>query len=243
MSLNLWNTSVNWLFLGNTEIKKAYLGATLIYDKTVVPNWLLNNLISYYEFENNVLDSHWSNNWTDNWTSDIAWKILRGRSFDWANDYVLTWNIVWGNSQVSISCWVFMDSVTWIRPIMSDWATGTNEFLLRVNWGTLQWFLETSTAQYNLNTDTLTTWIWYNIVATYDWAIMKTYVNWTQSVSTLAATGTIKASPNDYIWRYSTLYFDWIIDELWVWSTWLTQVNIDDIYNSWIWLAYSDFTS
>ena len=30
-----------------------------------IHNWLLNNLIAYYEFENNVLDSQWSNDWTN----------------------------------------------------------------------------------------------------------------------------------------------------------------------------------
>ena len=90
MSIKLWWIDINWLFLWNTEINKAYLWATEVYS-SVVPNWLLNSLVSYYEFENNVVDSHWINNWTDFWTSDVAWKILRGRSFDWINDFIDLW--------------------------------------------------------------------------------------------------------------------------------------------------------
>ena len=92
MSLKLWWTDINGLFLWSTKINQAYLWSTEVFSG-ITSNWLLNNLISYYEFENNVLDSEWSNNWTNFWTSDVAGIILRGRWFDWVNDYITISNI------------------------------------------------------------------------------------------------------------------------------------------------------
>ena len=93
-----------------------------IIGKQTFNTWLLSELVSYYEFENNVTDSHWSNNGTDNWTSDVVWIIDRARSYDWIDDFVSLADF--SSYEIkSISWWGYIDS-TWTfngnSPFFSD---------------------------------------------------------------------------------------------------------------------------
>ena len=221
-------------------------------------NWLLNNLVSYYEFENNVLDSHWSNNWTDNWTSDVAWKILRWRVFDWVNDsidFTSTIIPIWAKS---ISFW-FKSSYIWaIQYILwnqrlttvDDWmlvytnTTGTIKTLIIANSVVLVNLETTSTSLLN--------WSYNHCVITWDWTTWtdwaNIYINWTLDNSATASwTWELTASFDFTIWEdpdpTPNYWLNWDLDEPAIWNRALTQTDVTALYNSNNWLPHSSLTS
>lgn len=249
MSIKLWNTDINKIYLWPTEIKKTYLGSTLIYDKTATPNWLLNNLVSYYEFENNALDSHGTNNWTNFWTSDVAGKIGRGRSFDWVNDYVSGVAALW-TSWTSLFMWINQDTTVTqyyynLRETMSNANNRVifyyTSWLLRVfntNWWNTLFF------DYAID---LSTWGFRHIWFTHNWNWCKLYVDWVEVASwniwAIASVYTI----DDFRrlgsrWDWAVNY-DGVMDEPWIWNRELTQTDVDNLYNNWAWLSYDNFTT
>ena len=246
MSLKLWTNTINKIYLWANEIKKAYLGANLIYDKTVTPNWLLNNLVSYYPFDGNVEDVHGTNNWTSYWTSDVAGKIDRGRGFDWNNDYISgssTSTAILDND-FSMSLWFNVDSSAssqgwlykfWNRDMGIRWWNVTNNIQFQLYDWTTNAYLNTPV---NKNE-------WVHLVCTRDKDVwMKMYINWTQAVSNNFTWNASSQSLTEYFWRnVSWVYFYWLLDEFWFYDKVLSDTEITELYNSWAWLSYDNFTS
>ncbi len=232
---------------------------------SVAPNWLLNNLVSYYEFEENVLDSHGSNNWTDNWTSDIAWKILRGRGFDGVNDYVNINSIVSGissNTKWTISLWIEPDDNTppSTETIFSIWdASWDFRLVIQVptNWRIRTICTANGTA-WNLQLDAnpLTTWQYSLVTITQNGITPVIYINWVAPAQTFMTDNDRTKWFDDISWldvsriwcsnfnnNWNTEFFDWGIDEVWYWDKVLNTAEITALYNSTNWLAYSKFTT
>lgn len=252
MSLKLWTNDISKAYIGSTEVSKAYLGSTLVYSSTP-PNWILNNLVSYYKMDTNgsFPDAHWSNPWTINWASfTVNGKINWGYDFDWVNDYVDLNNNLWLllDWDFTFSSWVYIDSTIsadwfiydfWNRDIWFIWRNATSEMqFLLFDW-TTDAFLNTSVTK---NT-------WVNCIFTRDkvsW--MKIYINWVESISnsftwnanTLTnRSDSIWSRLNSWVWSF---YYKWGLDELWLWNKVLTQTEITALYNSWNGLEYWSFT-
>ncbi len=253
MSLKLWWTDINGLFLWSTKINQAYLWSTEVFSG-ITSNWLLNNLISYYEFENNVLDSEWSNNWTNFWTSDVAGIILRGRWFDWVNDYITISNISdYQSDNFSFSIW-FNSNV---------FNSNNQRIIWKDAWGNTNWDWQLRYDNANnqvvfqmqdwSSEQKLFSWIWpwdigtwYNILVTATSTEATIYVD-SVEVDNMSITWSNANNTNDIqVWRHATSwsnFFNWEMDEFWFWDRTLDQTDANNVYNSWNWLPYWDYTT
>lgn len=202
---------------------------------------LLTDLISYYKFDNDVLDAHWSNDWTDNWTSDIAWIINRGRDFDWINDDI---NLNYAPSWANTTLWFWYKHTT----------TWTDEYIISQYWDwtlSWRWGIQTKTDNtlfvfqnpwniINITSSALTVWNWYYIqvkrTATDLWEL---FVNWT---SQWADTWWLALSADNLeLMKLTTIYAVWIIDKLWCWDKVTSTDEDTELYNSWAWKSYDTF--
>lgn len=266
MSLKLWTTDINKLYLWSTEIKKAYLGATLVYDKTTPPNWLLNNLVSYYKADVNwsFPDSHGSNNGTISWaTFNASGFINWDYNYDGVNDFVqLNQNLLTSliNADAfTISTWLNIDSIKTSNYILSWWTWGN--FLWIAIWfdvlndRRLRGFIwYQSTAPQCISTNTLeVSWGYYHCVLSYDWTDLRVYLNWVLEAVTSAPSPTWWSANDFRLMRQGSNYTDWKQDETGFWNTrlddWWVSVwqaawwRIWALYNSWAWLSYDNFTT
>jgi hypothetical protein len=256
MSLKLWTTDINKIYLWSTEINKAYLGATLVYDKTTPSNWLLNNLVSYYKMDTNgsFPDAHGSNNGTINGaTFNTNWIINWCYQFDWTNDYI-DLNFSWIYDDYSISMWVYIESPLNKWGLFWSYNTSTlNRIQLEIlDPPNIQirdqrnWSLSTLVSNSALNLNE-----WYHIVITSkrNW-LMRMYINWVLQSQTSSVTNT----PVNLTWldfAFNWLNLNWSVidftfdrqDELWFWTKELNQTDVTNLYNSWAWLSYDNFTT
>jgi hypothetical protein len=222
---------------------------------SIAPNWLLTGLISYYEFENNVLDSHWSNNGTDNGTSDIAGIILRWRNFDWINDYINT-NFSTTSNSFSISAWFKSTSTSdWDIVWKYKWLSNERAFIWRLQSdGKIHMYITsnwTSITQDFVTTNTCNDWNWHNVVFINQWAWvwpMQVWVDWVNQTWTLtwSDSNVFSSTLNWGLWIIDvttpTTFFAWDYDEVWFWIwTILTPSQIESIYNSGNGLQYNQF--
>jgi len=244
MPLSLWNTTISKLYLWATEVTSAYLWSTQVFS-SATPNWLLNNLLSYYKMDTNwsFPDSHWSNNGVINGaTFTTAGKINWGYSFDWVNDSI---NLNWINlnsSTFSITWWVkvtttasfdyFMDMST--SRLILGWDTSNPWNFHHFDW-----------VAWRDSWQAINSWSWTFFALVKDGTSYKMRVNWT---TVNWVWNTINASSwTTRLWsdfNSSSVFFQWELDEMWFWS-WraLSDSNLDDIYNSWAWLSYNNFTA
>lgn len=255
MSLKLWTTDINKLYLWSTEINKAYLGANLVYDKTVVANGLLNNLISYYKADTSwsFLDAHGSNNGTINGaTFTASGKINWGYSFT-TNDYIDLW---WDNNlqptswkTITVNLW-FKNSSSY-SPYWFLWNWGYQN---GVSWNA-SWFIalnSTNIIRLTWNgTDVLDAsfthndWQWHMLTVVIQSTNAKIYVNanllatWNITLNTSESTRNVQLW---WLWVDNLFFLNWEIDEIasYLWEK--TQTDIDNLYNSWAWLSYDNFT-
>lgn len=214
---------------------------------------LLDWLIFWYDFENNVLDVTWNYDWVDNWTSDIAWKVDRARDFDWSNDYVNT-TLTTAYSTYTYGCWIMKDA-NWVlyRLMWKDnWSLDRNYNILissdnKVKAQHDDW----TTYQLIAWTTITTTWVWYNCMVSFDWSDLKLYVDKVLEASS-SVSWNASSTTTFTIWRINFSSAPWyangIIDIPYFWnraltdwwiSVWQTATEeIAEFNNSWNWIQY-----
>lgn len=229
-----------------------------------VPNWLRNNLISYYKSDTNwsFPDAYWSNNWTLNWpTYSTSWFINSCYDYDWVNDNVTLPAIWTWYTTLSISSWFNMDTLPtlnwawhWIV-WTSSWAAWNFLYQLRRvsaknSWNTfleLTEYWQTAGWTETFHTSNpFSTWSWFHIVWTYEASTKtsKVYVNNVLHWSLVATTTTSINLSNHYIWNtFQNSVMDWRIDEIGFWNKILSSTDITNLYNGWAWLSYDSFTN
>lgn len=216
-------------------------------------NWLLNNLISYYDMES-WIDIHWSNNFTLSWSSTVSGKIWNAQSFDWINDWWtaldnadlrLTWSY-------TLSMWYKSkdNSATNHRILVKDDATDYNNwYWLRQN----AWNLYYShfPASWSV-ADDWNTWVsvtlntYHHIGITFNSTTnaLKIYKDWSLSNSKTASGSIWSNTLTLYLARYSWgQYSNMEFDEFGIWNTEKNSTDISNLYNWWAWLAYANFTT
>lgn len=263
MSLKLWTTDINKLYIWSTEINKAYLGATLVYDKTTTPNWLLNNLVSYYKADVNgsFPDEQWNNPWTISWSSFVpSAKINWWYSTDGVNDYIDTsisnlntihtfWLWV-KNSDTATKClmWTFNSSSTWSYQVFfnADWL---NTVRLQSEWASSTGIRVFS----NVNTK-ITDWLYHYYLFEIDYTTGtgNIYIDNILQGKTVVLSNTrstdLSLPLSLYLGcRHRSWVNDFCIqaeyDELGYWEEQLSTQKKTDLYNSWAWLSYDNFTT
>jgi len=224
------------------------------YAVSTASNWLLNNLVSYYDMEDGT-DVHGSNDLTISWTTTVTGKIWNAQSFDWSND---------GMTKTSYTLWIanIFSVFTWFKPQASvNWHVFTRRLsantnnLIYIQWlsgWTIRVVLHDSSgtqfkAYDTIDTYSLNTYIDYWV--TWDWTTLKIYIDWTEYTNINKLNDSSWTMTNStsslYIWNNinTNQYINADIDELWIRSSVLTATEISDRNNSWNWLAYSSFTT
>lgn len=253
MSIKLWTTNIRWKKLWTGAINKVYLWDIDIFglgwSAETPSNWLLNNLVSAYEFDWDATDSHWSNNLTIAWaTYTASGKIAWAYDFDWANDYMINTNPTWlKNTEFSISIWIKPDIITGNHMINNYHNASWRHWFYVYISNSVIYFNTVASNWWATNriTDTPTAWVWTHYVYVVKSTGCVLYKNGTQIGTQTYTTPTYDTTMSLNVWKYytSSLYYNWLIDQKLFYSTALTSDNVTDLYNSWNWLAYSLFTT
>ena len=119
------------------------------------------------------------------------------------------------------------------------WLLINSDYKLRLN--TCNWSITNALDSISA----LTQWVWVHIVATWDNWDYKIYINTvldnssTWGINAQASTNAIN------IWSrtWSTAWFVWDIDEIWIWGTTLSASQVAMLYNSGAWISYDEFNS
>ncbi len=248
MSIKLWNTDINWLFLENTTINKAYLWDVEVFSSAPAST-LLNWLLSYYKCDTNGSLPSSVNSPTNDWslfwpTYTASWKTNWAYDFDWANDYAILPNsiIPWGTNEMSFSVWVKFDTVSGNKSIMMTGRTWKGCLIYQA-WSGLV-FSKPNVADlvYNYTVDTN----WHLITCCSDWTWMKIARDWVVVTSNGNTANWVDPDWDDMrIWAYyfnwslqGGWYFDWQFDEIWSWDRNLSVAEKAELDNSWTWLSY-----
>jgi len=220
-------------------------------------NWLLNNLVSYFKFDNNMTDETGFRSPSKVWPTYTTWKLNQWLNFDWINDYVTYWDTYEWYSTYSFHFWIKMNNFTeswYVINNRKDSADFNNNYAIIMRKATSnkwiyflnrQWWTS-SGVYFEWVVDTI--WVWYHIVLTANWTDVKIYVDaeeqtltWSVAFSTLASNAVpavmwLTAQLNS--WELAA-----VVDEFWVWDWTLTQEQVTALYNWGAWLSYDEFTN
>lgn len=221
-------------------------------------NWLLNNLVSYYKADDSwsFPDAHWSNDGTiSGATYTASWFINWAYDFDGTNDYIshpaptLT-------TAATFSFWIKPWTLpTGLRSILSNgpanrYRISNRNNKLDVLIGNAG--ISDTTPWADAQTVAITDNTWQHFVVTYEnWTGIEIFKNGLSSqtstkwadINSSWSTSLIACEPDS--WDTGSLgnFIEAEIDEIWFWDRVLTSDEISDLYNSWAWLPYADFTS
>lgn len=257
MSLKLWSTAISKLYLWATSISKAYLWSVEVFS-SVVSNWLLNWLVSYYKFDTSwsFPDAYGSNTWTINWaTYTASWKNNWAYSFDWINDYIQINNTILPNTRndYTISFWI-KTSCSLCDLLNDRFGIRDPEYyaykyrIIIISWKINFWMstwplndLSPATAT-SINDN-----VFHHICVKYTIGKMEVYIDWVREVNFTSNNRYSTYSHPTQLWRIiwasTENYYTWIMDELCFYNVWLTEAKILGIYNSWAWKFYDSFTA
>lgn len=205
--------------------------------------------IRYYKFDEtsgtNADDAVSTNDATLSSSTFTSWgKINYGVDFDGSTGYATMPNILNWVTTYSISFWMKVDIRPWVWT--NGWLVGSRpglnllSVLQGADWkiyfsaGTDTWI--------TISANTIPTWERHLITAVKNGATQQLYIDWDiakwgtgTSNTTYTGTGTwyMGRADSAAIW-----YYNWVIDELWIWNTALTQTDVNVLYNNWNWVQY-----
>lgn len=207
------------------------------------------NLISYYKLDSNSNDSVGTNNGTDTNVSYISGKIGNAGSFNGTSTILAPASDIFWTQPVTISCWIkptalptwvnLMMPITFVESTVDNWAfdksidfdSSWNVFFRIFDW-----------ASKNISiSGALSAWNWCHIVWVYDWTNIKIYANNTASWTT-AVSGTYNLTTPKIWFSWSgwgsRVRYNWLIDEVGIWSRALSASEVTELYNSGAWKTY-----
>lgn len=161
--------------------------------------------------------------------------------FDGTDDYVSTELSVAGESELSVSAWVKLDTVSATKGFVAQYVGGGNRAFRLAHFPSLSsmWFEVYGSNSYAGYKDTsITTGTWYHVAGVFSQSSCVCYVNGVASTTTAglhnSATGNVATcTDNIDIGRMgNTDYMDGNIDEVGVWTSALSASDITAIYNS-----------
>lgn len=205
---------------------------------------LLTDLVSYWKLDEssgNAADSVGSNTGTNSNVTYAAAKINNGGVFNGSSaELNIGTTSSLKTSSFSISTWINGDTfATNGRFIFCNQIHG-NYYGWNLNIGTdskVYLSLQSSAATKHIGSvATLSTGMWYHLVATYDGTTGKIYINGTENKSEASGlTLAYEAGAEVMIGNRdgSTVnWFDGIIDEVGIWSRALSSTEVTELYNS-----------
>lgn len=208
---------------------------------------LIDGLVSYYEFETDVTDSHGGNNGTDQGTADVAGKINRARYFNGGeSDYVTVPNAVITGTAGSVVAWIYADSLPGAGSMIFTAGLAVNPWIFFYAASNGQLIYSTfGGTPFVTATGKITTGSWIHVAYTSDGsASSELYVNgdpestggdqggWFDDIGfTQLAIGILDRTTD-----YGP--FDGKIDEVGIWNRKLTDAEVAQLWNSGSGLAY-----
>lgn len=187
MGLFVWDSEPSKIFVWDTPISKVFLWDTQVRPSGWQP-WA--NTLAYYPLTSTstVNDMSGNNrNLTNNWSTTFwtYWGISCA-SMNW---YLYNWSLSWTLTTLTMSCWFWEISkgknyylFMWLKS-WTSW-TDTNNLFFMYEWegrpsGT--WFGLQYWESWSINSWTATSkWAWHNWVITWDWSVIKAYLDGTQ---------------------------------------------------------------
>ena len=172
---------------------------------------------------------------------------LNGYFFNFDNQHMQTQpntpSVLNGATSLSISAWVRFNTVssgstTYVQPIVSNWETGSNQYIIRYlatsSNPELQFYLNDGTNSYiATKTTTLTINTWYLVTGVWDGSNTRIYINFSPG-SDVSFSGTLNTSSNsDKIGSYSTdvHLLEGSVLNLGIWkNVALTTTQVEEIY-------------
>jgi hypothetical protein len=192
------------------------------------------SMISYYNFDNNVLDSHGTNDGT---AIDVTYEpgisgdavVLNDTSA--CVDLGAT-HIVRGRNEFSIITMFKMNIANDSNIIYGSWDS-PYAVIVRVHQGNLQFYTYTSNGQvggtFTAFSDTTT---YHHLVCTYDGASMKMYLDNTLLGTTYTQYGNINSGTQNEAWGRERTYFGAMsLDGGAIIGTAINATEVDEIYN------------
>lgn len=217
---------------------------------------LIDNLISYYKFDENaanttVTDSHGSNTGTASTnTSNLfnaSGRINSAFDFDGSSEYVTGIYDIDGSSSFSLSAWINLDDITSTQSIYGTTIGGVGAtFELFVTGSNLDINIRNNAGSLSQHTGTtiLSTGTWYHVVVIYDSSgqTMKTYINNSIDINDSYTLGSWSNTANPTIASFDSInrrhYLNGRVDEVGIFSTNISVSDVSDLYNSGNGLAY-----
>jgi len=227
------------------------------HDSTELDSQLLTDLTAYWSLEEttgSAVDSS-GNGWTGTLSGTISQgtggKLGKAYNFEADSSGYLNFGNTLGSSfgtaDLSVSCWVNIESQVGNRGIVGTWNgenawwiyTASGTITAVVNWGG-------SNVQ-TVSNSTISTAAWHHIVYTADRdGYAKLYIDGAlqaDSDDISAGSGSNLHTTNELnvgVWgdRYTAVCFDGKIDEVGIWSRVLTADEVSDLYNSGSGLSY-----
>ena len=218
--------------------------------------------IQVLDTEAEFIDATYANNYTivhakdtdklyvwedDTWyiynNDSIAFPNTNSVSFDGTNDYIDlgTSSTLNPTSSLTLSTWIYINGAgTGSLPTIYNSSKTSNGIsggiALAYTSNKIRFYLDTTGSSgwvYAESNSTLSTGQWYHLVGTWDGSTVTLYIDGTaQSTTASASTIGYNTGTPAYIGRYSTNYFEGLIDEVALFNSALSVSDITSIYNS-----------
>jgi len=201
-------------------------------------------LVSHWDFNEwswtNISDNKWNNNWT------LSNESTR-------NSNCILWNCLdlsWGDYSVSIphdtslnqsssftaSLWINPNTLNWYQAIYSKWITPRPLSIwlrndkIEIRYTNID---RQESGHITSNTGVVID-SWSHIALSYDWNNMYLYINGVLDNNETAIQAEINESNDLYFWQRwdNSYYYDWKIDEIKIFDTYLPEQAIQDIYSN-----------
>jgi hypothetical protein len=225
----------------------TYNNRLINFKKPTNPLW--DDLKAYYKADNTSDDSKGTNNGvlTNGGTYGTG-IINQGFSLDGVNDFVNMGDTLDfdGSTPFSISMWVYLDSLSGVRMLISKQSTASSKVGYSIFYynGYFDCILANNRSSNNIYVKAFTTTpsinTWYNIVLTYDGSKNGSGITFNiNSVDEVLVTednltGSISNSIDFNIGARNSItqYTSGIIDEVGIWDRVLTPTEVTELYNS-----------
>lgn len=183
------------------------------------------------------------NTWT---TTNITWatgKINNGWTFNWSSTEInTTWAVISGTWNFTIALWI-KTSTAWKRLLQKRDSNASWFFIYTINDTGYQAYLDYNWSSFENNTSSTSTvndWNWHLVWVSRNWSTITFWKDWVSNwwwSWTLLSLNTHKlVAWTDYV--DAGKWFNWQMDEIWVWTRELTAWERTSLYNSWAWSQY-----
>ena len=234
----------------NSKLKYLFVFMFLFITMSFVSADLTTDLVSYYKFDENAIDSVGSNDITITGASNVTGKINNSYDFGVSDYGSIPYGVADGLTDFTFSFWGKIDvlntGVDWPGNYVFSGATHIedDEFYIGYIYDASSWALAIDETNYYFATNTSVIDLdWHHIVVIRDGTSARLYIDGSQIGSdiTVASTpldispsGFILAQEQEFVGGGFATHQSWNgkLDEIGIWSRALTSTEVSELYNS-----------